>query len=167
MALEYTGDMCDVFPYQEDYRAIKIYQWQLVQPWSGEKTGQTYCSSDMKCYTSGTSSAIPSSTRTISKTILDILEYMYKMTFQEKMRLLVSRLGTHLSHSKWKVLLSPSIRVTQVTMKSKIYPMWRSHQWKSGTRSQSCYNYQQLSRIGTTRIAHMKQTMFSDQWIQF
>ena len=23
MALEYTGDMCDVFPYQEDYRAIK------------------------------------------------------------------------------------------------------------------------------------------------
>ena len=63
---------------------LRIYQWQLVQPWSREKTGWTYCSSDMKFYTSGTSSTVPSSTRTRSKTILDILEDMYKQLHKRR-----------------------------------------------------------------------------------
>ena len=128
---------------------LRIYQWQLVQPWSREKMGWTYCSSDMKCYISGTSSTVPSSTRTRSETILDILEDTYKTTSQEKMRFLVSRLGTHLSHSTWKVLQSPLICITQITMKSKIYPMWRSHQWKSGTQSRSHSTYETDCVLGS------------------
>ena len=112
---------------------LRIYQWPLVQLWSRKKMGWTYLliGHEMLYFGNKLNHSLLNQDQ-IRDHIRHFGGYVQD-DFTREDHVFGIKTRDAFIHSTWKVLQSPYIHITQVTMKSKIYPMWRSHQWKSGT----------------------------------